>query len=98
MKLRKKKSRIEKLSKRAQTKLNSFIPAKAHQAITEAIKLMVKTVLTGSEIVSRNAFPSAYTLEEKEKLLLQQLDKYRKAATVEGAGTGAGGFLLGMAD
>lgn len=39
-----------------------------------------------------------FTLEEKEEKIKEQLDKYRKTATIEGAGTGAGGLLLGLAD
>lgn len=98
MKLRKRGSRFGKISKLTQNKVNSMIPDKVQQTLTEAIKMMVKTALTGSDFVSRQSFPPAYSLEEKEKLLMEQLDKYRKTATVEGAGTGAGGFLLGLAD
>lgn len=37
-------------------------------------------------------------MEEKEKLIKEQLEKYRKTAAVEGAGTGAGGLMLGFVD
>ena len=35
---------------------------------------------------------------ERDKQLDEKLSIYRKTAVVEGAGTGAGGFLLGLAD
>lgn len=98
MKLRKRSGFFARLSKKAQNKMNSYIPQKVQQTMTGAVKMMVKTVLTGSNLLSKNHFPPAYTLEEKEKLLAEQLEKYRKAASVEGAGTGAGGILLGLAD
>lgn len=37
-------------------------------------------------------------LYEQDKKLKQKLSTYRKTAVVEGAGTGAGGILLGLAD
>ena len=98
MKLRKKSGIFARLSKKAQNNINRFIPSEAHQIMTNAIKMMIKSVLAGANFLSKQSFPKAYTLEEKEKLLEETLAKYRKLATVEGAGTGAGGILLGLAD
>jgi hypothetical protein len=86
------------LSKVAQNKFNDLIPEKVHTIFTEAIKKMVQSVLSGSNLIFKNSFPQMYSLEEKESLIREQLDKYRKTATIEGAGTGAGGLFLGMAD
>lgn len=97
-KLRKKSNKFSRISKTAQNKMNQFIPEIVNNIITDAIKTMVQTVLTGSNLISKNNFPKSYSLEEKEKLIHEQLAKYRKTATVEGAGTGAGGLLLGIAD
>ena len=45
-------SLVNKLSKKIQTKLNSYIPEKVHNAITVAIKQMIRAVLFGAEITS----------------------------------------------
>jgi hypothetical protein len=86
------------MSKNVQNKLNAMIPEKVHQVFSEAVKGMVQSVLSGSNLVFKKPFPEMFTLEEKEEKIKEQLDKYRKTATVEGAGTGAGGLLLGLAD
>ncbi|GAB2569155.1 EcsC family protein [Gracilibacillus alcaliphilus] len=94
----KKQSMFQKLSKRTQDKINQHIPEKAHQIITESIKQMVKTTLVGSEMTTSKASPVFESLEEQEKRVQEKLENYRKTAMVEGAGTGAGGFFLALAD
>ncbi|MFD2043286.1 EcsC family protein [Ornithinibacillus salinisoli] len=90
-------SMINRLSKKAQNKINSMIPEKAHQVITEGIKNMVKATLVGSNITTRKQQTNK-SLFERDELLKEKLSSYRKTATVEGAGTGAGGIFLGLAD
>ncbi|KAB8130716.1 EcsC family protein [Gracilibacillus oryzae] len=98
LKLLKNKSLVQSLSKKAQNKFNSFIPEKAHQVVTEAIKHMVKATLTGSDFTTAKGKTDGLSLEEKEALVQAKLSSYRRTAAVEGAGTGAGGILLGLAD
>ncbi|MDF2672625.1 MAG: hypothetical protein K0R09_890 [Clostridiales bacterium] len=86
-----------KLSKGMQNKMNSLIPEKAHVIITEAIKGTVKTVLFGSEFISGHLLDFA-PLEEREGLVRDKIAFYKKTAALSGAGTGAGGFFLGLAD
>ena len=86
-----------KLAKRMQDKLNSYIPEKVHQAITATIKQMVRAVLFGSELISSKPSPFA-ALELTESSVLERINFYRKAAAAEGGITGAGGILLGIAD
>lgn len=86
-----------KLSKGMQNKVNSLIPEKAHVIITEAIKGTVKTVLFGSEFISGHLLDFA-PLEEREGLVRDKIAFYKKTAALSGAGTGAGGFFLGLAD
>lgn len=93
----KKPSITNKLSKDIQDKMNSLIPEKAHMVITGAIKSMVKAVLTGSEYTTSKPLKKG-TLEERENQVREKLNFYKKAATVSGAGTGAGGILVGLAD
>ncbi len=98
LKILKKKSTFQQLSKKAQNKINSYIPEKAHQIMTEAIKHMVQTTLVGSDFTTRKNQDVGEFLEDKEVLLQQKLENYRKTAMIEGAGTGAGGIFLGLAD
>lgn len=97
-KLIKRSSMVKRLTEKAQGKLNQFIPEKAHQLITESIKKMIQTTLFGSDFLTKKRDTTALSLEEKEKLINEKLGVYKRAAAVEGAGTGAGGILLGLAD
>ncbi|GAA0608547.1 EcsC family protein [Virgibacillus siamensis] len=89
---------INKLAKKAQNKINEKIPERAHQVITESIKKMVQATLIGSEYTVRPPQDPPVTLEDKEKLVLERKDVYKRTAAAEGAGTGAGGIFLGLAD
>lgn len=97
-KLLKRSSLFGRLSKKTQVKINSIIPEKAHAMITEAIKNMVKVTLAGSNMTTKKVFLSRLTLEEQDHLLQEKMEVYRKTAAIEGAGTGAGGIFLGLAD
>lgn len=88
---------VKRFSKNAQEKVNSIIPKKIHQAITVAIKSFIKTILAGSNIVSRQT-TAPETLYEQDQLFREKLATYQKTAVAEGAGTGFGGILLGLAD
>jgi hypothetical protein len=82
---------------RLQAKVNSFIPEKAHAAITTVIKEMTQAVLTGSEIVAPTPALTG-TLAAREALVAQKVEAYRTTAAVEGGIAGAGGFMLALAD
>ncbi|WP_040215248.1 EcsC family protein [Clostridium polynesiense] len=86
-----------KMSKGMQDKINHIIPEQAHKIITEAIKNMVKMVAVGSEYTTRKPILQG-SLRQREELLNKRIDFYKKAGAVSGAGTGAGGILLGLAD
>jgi hypothetical protein len=90
-------SLTNRIATNVQNKINKLIPEKAHQVITEAIRHMVQVVLAGSEFTSTQPLLNA-SLEEREKLVRERINTYKKMAAVEGAGTGAGGFLLSLAD
>lgn len=96
-KMKRRPSVLNKLSKKLQTKLNSYIPEKVHNAITAAIKQMVKGVLFGARYVTKK--PSApVSLEQSEKEIKKHILNYQRTAAAEGGVTGAGGILLGLAD
>ncbi|QHT69156.1 EcsC family protein [Rhodocytophaga rosea] len=86
-----------RLAKGIQDKINTIIPEKVHQVVTEGIKHMVRAVLAGSEYTATDPM-NIGSLEEREKLIKDKIEAYKKLAAVEGAGTGAGGFLLSLAD
>lgn len=94
----KKSSLLQRLSKQAQTRINDLIPEKAHEVISESIKNMVKATIFGSDKLTKSKPEENVSLIERDQLLKDKLSIYRKTAVVEGAGTGAGGILLGLAD
>ncbi|OZU87440.1 ABC transporter-associated protein EcsC [Virgibacillus indicus] len=97
-KVLKKSGLFNQLSKKAQTKINGMIPERAHKIITDSIKNMVKATLVGSTITTKKLQPVKAGLSARDELLKEKLTTYRKTAVIEGAGTGAGGIFLGLAD
>jgi hypothetical protein len=96
-KMQRKPSLMNRLSKRMQTKINSYIPEKVHNVITATLKQMIKGVLFGAKITTRKPtlIVSLYSTEEALERLIKN---YRHTAAAEGGITGAGGILLGLAD
>jgi hypothetical protein len=97
-KLTRRSGMMNRLSKKAQSKVNEIIPEKVHEVMTESIKGMVKTTLFGSQVTTNKNQAKGLTLIERDELMLKKTAAYQKTAIVEGAGTGAGGILLGLAD
>lgn len=96
-KMKKKPSIINKASKGTQNKLNSILPDKYHEVITTAIKNMTKVVLLGSKYTTKPPIQNL-DLEERDILAKEKIKNYKTTAVLEGAGTGAGGILIGLAD
>ena len=96
-KMLRKPSFFNKLSKKVQAKINSYIPEKIHAAITSAIKQMVKVVLFGAGITTSKP-NTKDSFEIKETRIKERIKWYKTTALVEGGVTGAGGILLGLAD
>lgn len=92
-----KPSMMNKLSKRVQTKVNSYIPEKVHKAITTAIKQMIRGVMFGSGYTTSEK-PAQGTMMEVEEAVIKRINHYKHAAAAEGGITGAWGILLGLAD
>jgi hypothetical protein len=86
-----------RIAKQFQDKINSYIPEKAHKAITDAIKHMVKAVIFGAKITSPKPFKSD-DLDLTETRVKDKINVYKKTAAAEGGITGAGGILAGLAD
>lgn len=96
-KMMKRVSIINKVTSKTQGKFNSILPQKYHEIITASIKTMVKSVLFGYQYITKEPYRNL-TLEERENLVRDKINFYKKTAMVEGAATGAGGLLLGLAD
>ena len=90
-------SLFNKVTDTVQKKINSYIPDKIHSAITTAIKQMVKAVLFGSTFTTAKPVTDL-TLMHREALINQKIDTYKKTGAAEGGITGAGGFLMSLAD
>lgn len=97
-KLNKRSTLLNRISKKAQTKINEMIPEKAHQIITDSIKNLVKATLVGSNFTTRKSKHTDLSLQEMDENMKLKLESFRKTAMIEGASTGAGGILLGLAD
>lgn len=89
---------IEKSSKKLQARINKLIPQKAYDVITATIKGLIKAVLLGLKFIPKGEPQLGLTLQERDAQAEQLLKKYKRIAAVEGAGTGAGGFVWGIAD
>ena len=88
---------LNHLSKKIQTRINSWIPEKVHRAITTAIKQMIRGVLFGAKYTTADPVRNL-ELEVREARIDERIKFYRTTAAVEGGITGAGGILLGLAD
>lgn len=88
---------LNKLAKRLQTKINTWIPEKIHVAITGAIKQMIRGVLFGAKYTTAKPLLDK-SLEIRETAVEERIKSYRNTAAIEGGITGAGGLLLGLAD
>lgn len=92
-----KPSLLNSLSKRMQTKINTWIPEKIHAAITATIKQLIRGVLFGAKHTTSEPLVNA-SLQEREIAIEKKIENYKKTAAVEGGIAGAGGILLGLAD
>jgi uncharacterized protein (DUF697 family) len=97
MKIQKGPSILDNLARGMQSRLNNLIPEKVHSAITVAIEKMVKAVLFGAKYITKEAREDS-SLQLREAFVKERIEFYRKTASAEGAVTGAGGFLLGLAE
>lgn len=96
-KMRRSPSLINRMSKRLQNKVNKIIPEKVHAMISNAIQHITRLVLTGSRFTTPKPLLGT-DLKTRELEIKKKIKVYRNTATAEGAITGAGGLLLGLAD
>jgi hypothetical protein len=90
-------SRFGKLSTSIQHRINRFIPNRIHAVITATIKQMTRAVLFGAGYLT-SAPAEGKTLVQRDAAVAKRIEFYKKTSAAEGGVTGAGGFLLGLAD
>lgn len=89
---------LEKTSKTIGTRINHLIPPKVHRIMTTTIRSIVRTALFGAEYTPSRRVNRALVLESADQEAKELFALYQKIAVAEGAGTGAGGIVLSMAD
>ena len=91
-------SMMTRFSKKVQTKVQQLIPAKVQKVLTETIRMMVQTMSAGANFIKPKLKEPNWSLQRRDDEVRKKMDEYKKIAAAEGAGTGAGGILLGLAD
>lgn len=86
-----------RMTRSIQGRINRLIPEKVHVAVTTAIKQMIRAVIFGANFTTPQR-KNETTLEQTEIKIRGRINFYRSTAAVEGAATGIGGFLWGLAD
>ncbi|MEK4358184.1 EcsC family protein [Paenibacillus sp. FSL M7-1455] len=89
---------LEKTSKTIGNRINHWIPPKVHNIITTTIRSIVRTALFGAEYTPSRAVQRQPELEAADQEANALFALYQKIAVAEGAGTGAGGIVLGLVD
>lgn len=90
-------SALNRFARHVQKRLNALLPERVHEIVTATIRQMVRGVLLGSTYTTGQPLTNV-SFAEREEAVQTRIRYYRHAATAEGAVTGAGGFLLGLAD
>ncbi|MCA1295213.1 EcsC family protein [Paenibacillus sp. alder61] len=89
---------LEKTSKTIGNRINQLIPPKVQSVMTTTIRSIVRTALFGAEYTPSRSVKSNPELESSDQEAKELFTLYQKIAVAEGAGTGAGGFVLGLVD
>ncbi len=90
-------STFGRFSTALQRRVNRIIPQKVHAIVTATIKQMTRAVLFGAGFLSRPPV-EGQTLTQRDAAVARRIEFYKKTSAAEGGVTGAGGFLLGLAD
>ena len=83
--------------RKLQTRINGLLPERLHKVITKVIKEMTRAVLFSAEFTTRVS-TEVRSLMDIEEQVKEKIKRYTSTATAEGAITGFGGFVSGLAD
>jgi hypothetical protein len=91
---------LDKLSRRVQKKVDSFIPDIVHEKIAQALQLSIKGLTSGIALITSDDYllQKNLPLRIKDSRANELILKYKNLASAEGAVTGAGGALLSAVD
>lgn len=89
---------LQRSSDQLQKQTQKMVPAKIQNTITSVMETLTEAIMNGSGLLTVRADTSGMSLAERDYLVLRSFRTYRNTATVQGAGFGMGGLLLGMAD
>lgn len=95
--MQKSPSKFGRFSTAIQRRINRIIPQKVHAIVTATIKQMTRAVLFGAEYLSRQPVEKQ-TLVQRDAAVARRIEFYKKTSAAEGGVTGAGGFLMSLAD
>ncbi|WP_347552336.1 EcsC family protein [Pseudalkalibacillus hwajinpoensis] len=95
--MKKKSSMFSRSAKNVQTRINRAIPERVHALVTNSVKTMVQAVLKGNTYTVKEPIQNQ-SMVFRDKQARQAIVTYKRVAAAEGAGTGAGGIFLGLAD
>jgi hypothetical protein len=87
-----------RMSQGVQTKMRGMVPQKLQDTITTTFEKFIKTFMAGSELFGFAECTDDLSLAERDYLVMKSFETFDKTAVIEGAATGAGGFLVGLAD
>src|SRR5690625_3739262 len=89
LKVMKRSGIFNKLSKKAQNKMNIYNPKKVHQVIADSMKYLVNTILVGFKCTTKKKLAITRCLYDQDELLKEKHNAYRKTAVIEGSATRA---------
>ncbi|WP_279286977.1 EcsC family protein [Heliobacterium chlorum] len=96
--LKKKTGLLDRMARQMQKKIDNIIPEKVHAAVATALEVAVKAFMAGVTLLPEPSEPRPATLQLMDEQASAIIQKYKKVAAIEGAGTGMGGILLAAID
>ncbi|MBO8173080.1 MAG: EcsC family protein [Bacillaceae bacterium] len=91
---------LNRWSMKWQKKIDSLVPDVIHQKLSRALEGAVKALVNGVSLIKKRGvrLNRSLLLEEKDRQAKKVIERYKKWAMGEGAGTGMGGFVLSAVD
>ncbi|WP_054709148.1 EcsC family protein [Bacillus sp. JCM 19041] len=96
--LSRKESIIKSRASTLQKRVNDKLPTIYHDVATTCVQKTVEMIIAGVGFTNRVPQERPLSLEERELKTRKMFAMYRRAAIVEGIGTGAGGVIAGLTD
>ncbi len=87
-------------SRSLQKKIDSLIPTIVHEQLAKAVEATIKSIANGVALIPQKKewLKQELSFQEREEKAQETIKLYKRIAMAEGAGTGAGGFVLSAID